>query len=58
METPSSLDGSLHDFRRALLVAKLPMLAHVAVGAQSHQVREGVVSQLASLDLMMDLRVL
>jgi hypothetical protein len=58
VETPSSLDGFLHDFRRAFLVAKLPMLGHVAVGAQGHQVREGVVALLASLDLVMHVKIL
>jgi hypothetical protein len=57
METPSWLDGSLHHFRRTLPAAKLSMLGHVAVGAQSHQVREGVVALLAPLDPVMHLQV-
>ncbi len=55
METPSSLDGFLDDFRRAFLIAKLPMLGQVAIGAEGHKVIEGVVALLAPLDLVVGL---
>jgi hypothetical protein len=33
------------------------MLLHVAVGAEDHEVREGIVTPLAPANLMMDLEV-
>jgi hypothetical protein len=55
VETPSSVDGTLHDLRRAFLVAKLSMLSHVAVGAKGQQIVEGIVALLAPLDPVMHL---
>ena len=37
--------------------AQLPMLAHVAVGTKGHKVIDGVIAQLARLDLVVDLQV-
>ena len=39
-------------------VAQLPMLFYVAVGTQSHEILERVISLLASLDLVVDLQIL
>ena len=39
-------------------IEKLPVLPHVAIGTQSHEIVEGVVAQLAHLDLVVDLQIL
>ena len=52
------MDGSHEGFRHFSYKPKVSVFAHVAVSTEDHKVTEGVVAQLASLDLVIDLQIL
>ena len=56
--SPPSRFGPAARFGCRNRIEKLPVLPHVAIGTEGDEVIEGVVAQLAPLDLVVDLQVL